>query len=65
MDNSSVASVMTTTRNTSFDLTTLNIDPGVYYIWVSGSVGDMVNSLSPILNCVDFRVAGLAILRCK
>ena len=23
------------------------------------------NSLSPILNCVDFHVAGLAILRCK
>ena len=23
------------------------------------------NSLSPIFNCVDFRVAGLAILRCK
>ena len=43
MDNSSVASVMDTTRITSFDLTTLNIDPGVYYIWVSGSVGDMVS----------------------
>ena len=24
-----------------------------------------INSLSPIFNCVDFRVAGLAILRCK
>ena len=29
------------------------------------SVNVSFNSLSPILNCVDFRVAGLAILRCK
>ena len=31
----------------------------------TGLVSYKVNSLSPIFNCVDFRVAGLAILRCK